>query len=429
MKRLKYCLLVILWPVMNGLAQPLPQTIVPLSVGNILPDVVLGKVYNYPTTSVALSQLKDKYIILDFWSSWCGSCIESFPEMHDLQKQFAGQLKILMVNSYANDNKNKVDQFFSFRKQRTGNSFELTYVLEDSILSSYFPHQSIPHYIWLDKNRRVAAITGQEEVTATNIQEWLSGKTLALHVKNDNLLFDESKTELIKNDAADFLYRSLITNYKEDLGCVIGKKTAGNELVSHYYIINYSLLALYQIAFPEIFTVPFNRIIIDRKVYNAFFMNTGKEKKSYCYDLVTRPVTNGEITRMMQADLVRYFNVVACNENKPMDCYVLSSNSDVRKSITKGGVAATDTDERSLKKYIRNSPVSELMSAMSIRLDKPWIDETGLQQNIDISFPYDFFHYNLQQLKEFLLGYGLVLTEAFRTIRVAVLKENPEILN
>ena len=300
MKRLKYCLLVILWPVMNGLAQPLPQTIVPLSVGDILPNVVLGNVYNYPAASVALSQLKDKYLIIDFWSSWCGSCIESFPEMHDLQKQFASQLKVLMVNSYANDNKKKVDHFFFVRKQRIGNAFELTYVLEDSVLSSYFPHQSIPHYIWLDNNRRVAAITGQEDVTAINIQEWLGGKTLALHVKNDNLLFDESKTELIKSNAADFLYRSLITNYKEDLGSVIGKKTTDDELVSHYYIINYSLLALYQIAFPEIFTVPYNCIIIDSKVYNAFFINTGKEKKSYCYDLVTRPVTNREIIRIIK---------------------------------------------------------------------------------------------------------------------------------
>lgn len=429
MKRLKFCLLVILWPVMSGLAQPLPQTIVPISVGDILPNVVLSNLYNYPAASVALAQLKDKYVILDFWSSWCGSCIESFPEMHDLQRKFASQLKLLMVNSYANDNKKKVDHFFSVRKQRTGKAFELTYMLEDSVLSSYFPHQSIPHYVWLDKNRRVVAITGQEEVTATNIQEWLGGKTLALHVKNDNLLFDESKTELIKSDAADFLYRSLITNYKEDLGSVIGKKTTDDELVSHYYIINYSLLALYQIAFPEIFTVPYNRIIIDSKVYNAFFINTGKEKKSYCYDLVTRPVTNGKIMAAMQADLVRYFNVVACNENRPMDCYVLSANNDIHKSITKGGLPATDTDERSLKKYIRNSPVSELMSAMSIVFDKPWVDETGLKQNIDISFPYDFFYYNLRQVKDFLLSYGLVLTEASRTIRLAVLKEKPEILN
>lgn len=429
MKRLKYCLLVILWPVMNGLAQPLPQTTVPLSVGDILPNVVLSNLYNYPTASLSLSQLKDKYLIIDFWSSWCGSCIESFPEMHDLQKQFASQLKLLMVNSYANDNKKKVDHFFSVRKQRTGNVFELTYMLEDSVLSNYFPHKSIPHYIWLDKNRKVAAITGQEEVTATNIQEWLGGKTLTLHVKNDNLLYDESKTELIKNDAADFLYRSLITNYKEDLGSVIGKKTTDNELVSHYYIINYSLLALYQIAFPEIFTVPYNRIIFDRKVSPAFFIKSGKEKKLYSYDLVTRPVTDGEIIMTIQADLVRYFNVVACNENRPMDCYVLSANNDLHKLITKGGLPATDTDERSLKKYIRNSPVSELMSPMSIRFDKPWVDETGLQQNIDISFPYDFFHYNLQQVKDFLLNYGLVLTESSRTIKVAILKENSEILN
>lgn len=397
-----------------------------LKIGDTMHDIVFNKLYNYPSTSISLSQLKEKYIILDFWSSWCGSCIESIPEMHDLQKKFASQLKVLMVNSYANDNKKKVEHLFSVMKQRTGKSFELTYMLGDSVLCNYFPHQSIPHYVWLDNNRRVAAITGKEEVTAANIQEWLNGKALSFHVKNDELFFDETKTQLVKSDSTkenDFLYRSLITNYKEDLGSVIGKKMTTSELVSHFYIINYSLLALYQIAFPEIFTVPYNRIIIDSSIQSAFFINNTKEKKSYCYDLLTRPLTYEQITQAMRIDLERYFDITARNENRTINCYVLSAGNKIYKSISKGGLPGSDTDQKTLKKYISNRPLSELLSTLGSIFNKPWVDETGLQNNIDISFPYDFFQYNLQQVKEFLLGYGLVISEAPRSILVGLLTQ------
>jgi len=39
----------------------------------------------------ALSELKGKYVLLDFWGTWCGPCIQSHPALVELYKRYHGQ--------------------------------------------------------------------------------------------------------------------------------------------------------------------------------------------------------------------------------------------------------------------------------------------------------------------------------------------------
>ncbi len=43
--------------------------------------------------------LKDKIVILSFWASWCGPCVEEFPSMVSLLKQFPDQVVMVAVSS------------------------------------------------------------------------------------------------------------------------------------------------------------------------------------------------------------------------------------------------------------------------------------------------------------------------------------------
>ena len=225
----------------------------PLTIGDRVTDILIN-VYNYPAPSIHLSGLKGKLIILDFWGTWCGACIESFPEMQDLKNKFGNSLQLLFIDRDTNETQNKVSAFFRNRKLRTGQSFEFPYVLHDTTFVNYFPNTSVPHCVWLDSSLKVLAITGKEQVTAAHIQKFLSGAPLSMPVKDDARDFNPENSLLSGNKSSpnDFIYRSVFTRYQEGLGNTIGKSQLKNNDITRMYIINYSLFSIFQMAYPEV---------------------------------------------------------------------------------------------------------------------------------------------------------------------------------
>ena len=53
---------------------------------------------NLEGKAVSLSDFKGKWVILDFWGSWCPWCIKGFPALKDAYKQYAGKLEIIGVD-------------------------------------------------------------------------------------------------------------------------------------------------------------------------------------------------------------------------------------------------------------------------------------------------------------------------------------------
>ena len=46
---------------------------------------------------LALSSLRGKYVMLDFWGSWCGACIKSFPHLKAFYEQHHNKLEIIGI--------------------------------------------------------------------------------------------------------------------------------------------------------------------------------------------------------------------------------------------------------------------------------------------------------------------------------------------
>ena len=66
------------------------------------PDFTLNDINGKP---LSLSSLRGKYVILDFWGSWCGWCIKGIPQMKEYYKKYAGKFEILGVD--CNDTEQK----------------------------------------------------------------------------------------------------------------------------------------------------------------------------------------------------------------------------------------------------------------------------------------------------------------------------------
>jgi len=50
-------------------------------------------------SEVSLEQFKGKVIIINFWASWCNPCVEEFPSLIKLIKEFKGDVVLLAVSN------------------------------------------------------------------------------------------------------------------------------------------------------------------------------------------------------------------------------------------------------------------------------------------------------------------------------------------
>lgn len=408
-------LVAILLPLLSGAQSPVKA----LHIGDTVPDIIITNVYNYPSSTIQLSDLKGKLVILDFWATWCGSCIQTFPEMQDLTKEFGDKLQIIMVNSYYPDSISKVKSFLDRRKKRTGLPFDLTYALQDSILMNMFPYKLIPHDVWINREGDIVAITGAEEVNSTNIKKVLKQGTIHLPLKDDNLLFNPQLPLLVgENGSKDpsFLYRSVITGYKNHLGSSMGQTILSDGKISRVYVINYPLVSLLQKAYPQVFSVPLNRMIIeaDSAVKNLV---VNPNAPRYCYDLNTAPSTPDEIKTFEQEDLFRMFHLSARNEIRDMDCYTLKIFNSGKIKKGKNVTPQMDVEPETEHKFLLNQPVSSLTSFLERLLNKPVVNETGYQGNMDLQIPYNIYNFSIRGIMEFLESNGFELKPARRKMK------------
>lgn len=70
--------------------------------GKDAPDFTLKSIDG---TDLSLSSLRGKYVILDFWGSWCGWCIKGFPDMKAYYEKYSDRLEILGID--CNDTEDK----------------------------------------------------------------------------------------------------------------------------------------------------------------------------------------------------------------------------------------------------------------------------------------------------------------------------------
>lgn len=430
MRQLKHCLLAILLPAMNAFAQSPPENIRPLEIGDTVPDIVLTNVTNYTSPTINLSTLKGKLVILDFWASYCSSCIDMFPKINHLQEIFKDQVQVILVNAYKNDDPEKIASIFEKLKSRTGQPVTLPSSALQLSITSYFPHKYVPHYAWIDKNGKLVAMTTQFEVTKENIKSIIDGKNISLHLKKDQFDFNRNKPLLVDGNGGEgneFLYRSLLTPFIEGIGNATGTQRNEENKIIRYYKHNTHALMLLREVYREKMDFPANRILIEARNPERFQYageNSASYENQYCYEIIAPPSSWEELKINVQEDLNRMFRIRVSNEERALNCLIIKDGKHSGKLKTKGRDPGIDLDANSPINYLRNQSMGVFTDLLNSISDKmPVLNETGISENIDIVFPSKYSTLNQAALKQFLIQFGFEVTEEKRTLPVAVIRD------
>ena len=60
----------------------------PTAIGSIAPDFTLADLDGRP---ISLAELRGRPVIVNFWASWCGPCVEEFPLLREAAERHAGE--------------------------------------------------------------------------------------------------------------------------------------------------------------------------------------------------------------------------------------------------------------------------------------------------------------------------------------------------
>lgn len=106
----------------------------------------------FDNKDVSLALLKGKYVLLDFWESWCGHCIISIPEIQKLYNTY--QAKGLNVIGVTTQNADKINELIQVNKLKYQ-----TLKADKQILTDY-DISDRPTYVLIDPNGKIVDRTG-----------------------------------------------------------------------------------------------------------------------------------------------------------------------------------------------------------------------------------------------------------------------------
>jgi thiol-disulfide isomerase/thioredoxin len=152
----------------------------PILIGDRVPDLVFEQALNLPGGKLKFSDYEGKALILDFWGTWCSACISAFPHSEGIQKKYGKYVQVILIN----DSRDSLGNTMAFLEERKKNKQEILLpVILTKFTRGLFPHRVYPHYVWIGADRRVKAITDEDQFDEENLQRLIAGFDLNLPVK------------------------------------------------------------------------------------------------------------------------------------------------------------------------------------------------------------------------------------------------------
>lgn len=423
-------------------------------IGDTLPEYTFSDLRNYEKDKVSLSEFRGKWLIVDFWSLGCASCIQSFPKMSKLHEKFSDDIHVLMVG-------NTKDIHLSSRViprekptkdlfERLAKDYDLKFTVSfDSLLYNFYGIQAVPFILVIDPNgilryitssineQAVAMLLKGEEPKLNRSYTKLELEKLKSNIKDEGVPSVEEeeeeeerqlyKSELAVYDATRYSISDVIDFENPKMGMT---QKVLNEGVLEAY--KYSTHGLFTLAYFGKTTILSGNKSDYQNYSRDFVFEAGDSLKimsntKYAYRLKV-PVQRANPSLFMKAmrkDLELYFGLKAVVEKRAMPAYYLKITDKKKAALlkTKGESNRYKRDNNTPGPYqlfLNNEPMESLSYILGqIVVQYPVFNCTAFGENIDIDLRAYLNDFN--EVQKALALHGLTLEQGLKEMNTIVI--------
>jgi thiol-disulfide isomerase/thioredoxin len=391
-------------------------------INQLCPDFTFDTLFNYNKEKLALSELRGKFVIVDFWATFCTPCIKAFPKMEELQEKFGDNLQVLLV---ATDGFQKTKHFYETR-QKANKPMLLPCAINRKFVN-HFRIREVSTYVWLDDQGYIKAITDESQLTDQNVSDFVRGKTIQVRQKGTPVFRDLKKslvTVAHEMDSNSVLYNSSFTKY---LNGFISTHASLTRVRTKVSATNLPISLLFRIAFGDTANaIDYNRTVIESAHPEKLAPPTGaywdewKLENTFCYELTVPQDKQHERLKIMRDELKRFFGYNAFQEYRTQKCLVLRTEKNFHFWADKKATPKLVYNTGGIT--VINHPFARFAGMIQhFNQDKIIFDETGLTGNIDIVLQAEMN--DVDSVNEALKKYGLQLHWEERQVQMLVIKD------
>jgi uncharacterized protein (TIGR03435 family) len=339
-----------------------------------------------PVADATLPALTGKAVVLEFWATWCGPCVEAIPHLNELAVRFKDRPVVFL--SVTNEDRAVVEAFLKKRPIQGWVG-----IAKGKKLGESYGVEGIPDTFLIDPARKIAANLFPNMLKPEMIEDLIAGRPVKAPSRPSfNLTVKRPDDAGGPAPLADLLLRpsagtgSGMSSSREKLAMQNGQR---------------------RWFFSFVYQTPINRVIGEGVADQAR------------YDLsVSLPgASSAAVNSLARELLCAAFKVKAGRETRDADVLILTAPGGKPAGLTEndgGGGSGWNTGNRKLQ--MTNGGMSELAAAAESVLQKPVLNETGIGARYDITLTYE----NPDRLLDAVRKLGLAIEPARRPIEFLV---------
>lgn len=118
--------------------------------------------------SVSLTDFRGKWVILDFWGSWCAPCLKGMPELKEIYQQYGGRIEIIGVDC------NDSEESWRNAVARLELPWISVYQPEDGTVTKAYSVSAFPTKVVINPNGKIQKIySGASPTFKDDLADWL----------------------------------------------------------------------------------------------------------------------------------------------------------------------------------------------------------------------------------------------------------------